>query len=173
MQTNKINQTADAGFSLVELMGALSVIVIMVMSLQGTMFSSIKLRASNSDLETRQTQAYDYIQRLVKVPFGSATDPAPTPAQLTELFDDDQDLGTISLKQIETPASSAGHTFTTSLDGVTTDWRIVVNNDFNSDRLTTGFREGRADLLQVEVFANDVMMLRTMRAASVPNTKKD
>jgi type II secretory pathway pseudopilin PulG len=164
---------AERGFSLVELMGALAVIVIMVMSMQGTMFSSIKIRASNSSVETRQAQAYDYIQRLVKISFGSPTDPAPTPAQLTELFDDDQDLGTVSLKQIQTPATSAGHSFTTSLADLTTAWRIVVNNDFNADQLTDGFREGRPDLLQIEVYANDVLMMRTMRAASVSNTRKD
>ena len=163
----------DQGFSLVELMGALTIVVLMVLALQGSLFSSVQLRKVNGALAQRHNQAYDFMQRLTVLPFGSASDNTVLASQLSELFDDDQDLGSITLKQVETPVGSPGHTFETVLDGVRTRWRAAVHNDLDSDGLATGPREGRADLLVVELFAEDRLMFRTIRAATVPNTVKD
>ena len=165
--------SSEAGFSLIELMGALVVLTIMLLGLQSTLFSSIKTRASNKVQEHRNRLAIDYMQRLKKIPFGTAADPVATAAQLTELLDDDQDFGTVTLQQIDTAPAAPGYSFTTLLEGVTTDWRITINNDLDRSGVADGFREGRQDLFLVEIYAENRLMLRTFRAAGFTNTTKD
>ncbi len=162
-----------AGFSLVELMLSLSLVVVTLILLQSTLFSAIKNRVATAEQDQRNAMAYDLIQRLTAIPFGKQGDPAATGAQLSELFDDDQDLGTVNLKNLQTAPATPGHSFTTNLDGVTTAWRISVTSDLDGDGLTTSFREGRPDLLQIEIYAQGRLMFRTARAAEYTNTRKD
>jgi len=169
----QIRDREERGFSLVELMLSLSLVVLTLILLQSTLFSAIRTRVATAEQDHRNALAYDFVQRLTAIPFGKAGDPPATPAQLSEFFDDDQDLGTVVLKNLETPAGSDGHSFTTTLEGVTTLWRIAVTADLDGDGLTTGFREGRPDLLMIEVYAEDRLMFRTERAAGFPNTRKD
>lgn len=164
---------AQTGFTMVELMGSLTVMILLVMALQSTLFSTVKIRSSNEVQARRFDQAYEYMQRLKQIPFGTPADPPATPAQLTELFDDDQDVGNVTLRQVSTAPGSPGHSFTTQLDDVTTRWRVHVNSDLDRDGSATGFREGRPDLLLIEVYAEERLMFRTVRAADYANTQKD
>ncbi|MHC4512207.1 MAG: type IV pilus modification PilV family protein [Planctomycetota bacterium] len=169
----KATQSTQSGFTMVELMGALVVCVLLLMSMQSTLFSATKIRSSNEIQAIRCDQAYDYVQRLKLIPFGTSSDPAASPSQLTELFDDDQDLGTVTLRQVSTAPGSPGHTFTTMMDDVTTTWRVRITSDLDRDGAINSFREGRTDLLLVEVYAENQLMFRTMRAADFANTQKD
>lgn len=162
-----------AGFSLVELMLSLGLVVITLILLQSTLFSAVKNRVATAEQDHRNAQAYDLVQRLTAIPFGMQGDPAATGAQLSELFDDDQDLGTATLKSLETAPGTPGHSFSTNFDGIITPWRVSVTADLDGDGKTLGFREGRPDLLQIEVYALDRLMFKTTRAAEFPNTRRD
>lgn len=164
---------AERGFTLVELCASALLSALLLLTLQSTLQSSIRTRTQARTLEVRHAQADEYLQRLTTIPFGTGAEDAPTPAQLTEFFDDDGELGGLTLRQLQTPAGSAGHGFTTESDGVTTLWRVSINDDLDGDGAATGAREGRPDLLRIEIFAEDRLMFRTMRAADVPNTRRD
>ena len=152
---------------------AIALTILLLFALQSTLFSTTKMRVSVKTQDERNEQSYDFVRRLQVIAFGTPANPAATGPQLSEFFDDDQDLGGITLKQIETAPGNAGHSFTTVRRGVTTDWRVLVSADFNGDGLTTGVREGRADLVQIEVYAENRLMFRTFRAADYPNTIGD
>lgn len=170
-----MNEHTDrqAGFTLVELSASAVLAAVLLLTLQSTLQSSIRSRQNAQRIEVVHAQAYDYLQRLQAMPFGTGSEGAATPEQLTELFDDDDDHGPLTLRQVQTPAGSAGHAFTTRNDGVTTGWRILVADDLDGDGRSDGTREGRPDLLQIEIFAENRLMFRTRRAAEVANTRKD
>lgn len=161
------------GFSLLELCASAALAALLLLTLQSTLQSSIHTRMQSRVLEIRHSQADDYLQRMLVIPFGTGSEPAPTPAELTEFFDDDAELGPITLRQIQTPAGEPGHSFTTAREGITTLWRIAVTDDLDGDGTSIGMREGRPDLLGIEIYADNRLMLRTVRAADVPNTRKD
>lgn len=165
--------SSETGFSLVELMLSLGLVVITLVLLQSTLFSAVKNRVATAEQDHRNAHAYDLMQRLTAIPFGKQGDPAATGTQLTELFDDDQDLGIVTLKSLETGPGTPGHSFSTIFDGISTRWRVTVTADLDGDGNTTSFREGRIDLLQIEVFALDRLMFRTSRAAEFVNTRRD
>lgn len=163
----------ERGVTLLELTAALTLAVIILLTLQSTMLSSIQGRERTRVLEARVSQAHEYLQRLLVLPFGTTLDATPTDTQLTELFDDDMDLGAITLMQVRTAPGAPGHSFTTTRDQVETDWRIVVGQDLDRDGALGGFREGRSDLLLIEIFADNRLMFRTLRAADFANTTRD
>jgi hypothetical protein len=161
------------GFTLVELCGASVLAAVLLLTMHTTLQSSVRSRRDGLGNETRQTQAYEFLQRLQELPFGTGTEGAPTAEALTELFDDDDELGDLSLRQVQTPVGVPGHGFTTDLDGTRTRWRIVVSDDLDGDGRNDGPREGRPDLLRIEILADDRLMFRTLRAAEVANTRRD
>lgn len=154
-----------------ELMISIVLIVPLMFVLHSTLTSATKGRVAAARVDHRSALAHDYCQRLLRIPFGAALDSAATGAQLSELFDDDQNLGSASLKSLE--VGDVEHRWTTQLDGVETDWSCRVSSDLDGDGQKTGFREGRTDLLRIVIFAGGTMMFETIRAAGLANTRKD
>ncbi|MCC6670786.1 MAG: hypothetical protein IT458_06990 [Planctomycetes bacterium] len=163
----------ERGFTLIEVTVMLLFAALMMLTLQSSMLSTVKTRQRTHVTDVLQAQAHEFLQRLLVIPFGAPGDPAATADQLTELFDDDADLGNVTLRQVSVAPAQPGHTFATTRDGVTTQWRVAISNDLDGDGVASGFREGRPDLLAIEVFANDRLMFRTMRAADFANTRRD
>jgi hypothetical protein len=163
----------EHGFTIVELTAALAFAVLMLLTLQTTLTSTVKTRERTNRHDAVQGQAYEYLQRLMVIPFGLTTDGAASALQLSELFDEDADLGNVTLQQVRVDVGQTGHVFRTLRDDVTTDWRVLVSNDLDRDGLTTGPREGRPDLLQIEVWADNRLMFRSLRAADFVNTRRD
>jgi type II secretory pathway pseudopilin PulG len=164
---------SESGFSLVEVVAALTMAVFLVLSVQSTLIASVHSRQS-AELDTlRQDQAWRYLQRLRAIPFGNGTLGAATPAQLSELLDDDGDLGTVTFRQVSEASGTDGLAFTTDILGRETRWQIAVSNDLDGDGATTGLREGRQDLFRIEIVANGVRLFTTMRAADLANTIPD
>lgn len=165
---------AERGFSLVEVTTAAALLVILLYGLHSTMLSAVTGRATVNRTDRMSALASEYLDRLQTVPFGSGNSMA-TPAQLQELFDDDQDFGTVTLRQLRVAANQEGHWFVGTQDGVTGRWRIRVTDDLNGDGDAddTAWREGRADLLGIEIWFDDRLVLRAVRAAPVEETNSD
>lgn len=161
----------EGGFSMTELMISVALVVPMMIVLHSTLSSATKSRVNADHTDHRTSLAYDYTQRLVRIPFGTALDSAAVGSQLSELFDDDQDLGTATLKSLE--VGDKTHQWTTVIEGVTTSWLCQVSSDLDGDGTKTGFREGRTDLLRISLWANGSLMFDTTRAAGFANTRKD
>ena len=163
----------EAGFTLLELLACGALATVMLLTLQSTLRSSIQSRQKARELESHQALAFEFLQRLTAIPFGDGSEPAVSAEQLTELFDDDDDFGTAVLRQVRVDAGRAGHAFATSIGGRRTQWRILVSNDLDGDGTVAGGREGRTDLLGIQIFADEKLMFRTVRAAPVENTVRD
>lgn len=163
----------EAGFTLLELLACGTLATVMLLTLQSTLRSSIQSRQKARELESHQGLAFEYLQRLTGIPFGDGSEPAVSGSELTELFDDDDDFGTVVLRQVRVDAGRAGHAFTTSIGSRRTQWRILVSNDLDGDGTVGGGREGRTDILGIQIFADEKLMFRTVRAAPVENTVRD
>ena len=163
----------ERGFTLVETAVALTLSIVLLYTLHATLRSSIGARQATEQEHRVMRIAADYVARLRDVPFGNAMQPAASGAQLDELFDDDLDLGTVTLLQLRSAPHLPGHTFAMSSAGVTGRWRVRVTSDLDGDGSMTGAREGRDDIVRIEVYFDDRLMFTTMRAHEPANTTKD
>ena len=165
---------AERGFSLVEVGTAMALMAIMLYGLHATMYSAVKGRGTVKQADRVGAIANDFVDRLEALPFGTSNGGASSTA-LAELFDDDQDLGTLTLRQIRVDADDPGHWFDATINGVTGRWRIKVSGDMNNDGDETdvAWREGRNDLLAIIIWFDDRIVLRTTRSAPVEETTFD
>ena len=111
--------------------------------------------------------ASDLMDRLFNIDFGNSGDAAPTGAQLTELFDDDADLGTASLTGMRLEPTQEGYNFTLANFPYNGQWTVRVGADLNLDSDETDEWEGRDDLLRIDVFYAGSLVLSSMRTREV------
>jgi hypothetical protein len=150
----------EAGFTLIEMAASLALAMVMLIALHNTLRSSVSAR-KDAELQHRiDTMAANLLMRLREINFGKTTDPAPTTAALDELFDDDEDYGSITLMQLRPNV-----TFTTSGAGMVGTWRVSVSDDLNGDGDTADPREGRPDLVRVVISFNGIQQYATLRSA--------
>lgn len=163
---------SERGFSLVEVGTAMALMAIMLYGLHATMYSAVKGRGTVKQADRVGAIASDFVDRLEALPFGTINGGVSSTA-LEELFDDDQDLGTATLRGLRVPANDAGHWFEATVDGVTGRWRVKVSGDLNNDGDENDTREGRNDLLAIIIWFDDRIVLRTSHAAPVEQTTAD
>jgi len=173
MTTTRPRGNGEAGFTLVETVITMVVAVMMLYGLHATLNTSIKGRKSAQELSVAHVHAMDFLARLRQITFGQATDPAPSSTMLDNLFDDDQNLGTITLHQLVVAPPAPGYTFTMHQGGTVGTWRVKVSRDLNHNGVIDGLREGRDDLLGIEIYFNGRLMAASMRAADPDFTTKD
>jgi hypothetical protein len=159
--------------TMIELAIALVLTSLLLYALHSTLQSSIRGRRAVARDDAVMRLARDYMDRLTVIPFGNATDPAPAPDQLTELFDGDGDLGNITLHQVRVPATSPGRSFSVDAGGSRGRWQVKVSDDLNGDGSVGGPREGRPDLLRLEIRCDGRLQLATLRAAAPEATTRD
>lgn len=169
--SNDIKQMG--GFSLIEAMLTLVLSVFLLSTLHATLKSSLSSRESTERNHQIHEMGSDYLAKLRQLPFGTPLDPTPTGPQLSELFDDDQDLGTITLNQLLVQPDHPGHTFAVASDGLSGTWRIRLTNDLDGDQSIAGPREGRADLMRIEIYFDERLILESLRAGDVALTVLD
>lgn len=174
MTAHTATQSApQAGFTLMEVAVVLVFATLMVLTLQSSMLATVKTKQRTASSDAVQTQAYEFLQRLSAIPFGTATDGPATAAQLDELFDADTDLGNVTLRQLLVAPTAPGFAFTTRRDGVATTWRVHVSTDLDGDGTLSGFREDRPDIAAIAIFAGDRRLFHSVRAADYVNTRRD
>ena len=173
-QTNDAKR-AERGFTLVETAAVLAVSIFLLYALHTTLTSSVKSREVSDRMHRTSVLTAEYLERIRGLPFGRNTDPAPAGSQMTELFDDDQEFGTITLHQLKVLPTEQGHTFqTTSGTGsVSGTWRIKVSTDLDGNGTVDGPREGRDDIFRVEIYFNNQLQRETLIAADPAFTKED
>ena len=128
-----------------------------------------------------QMKGQDLVDLMLVLPTGTPTDPDPTAEQLDEMFDGDDDPGTITLYQLSrAPLLSTGWEFSLTSFEIPGTWRVRADFDMNGDGLigvavpaTAEFDESdQAAIAQMEsdskvfvlrVFFNDQLILMTNR----------
>jgi type II secretory pathway pseudopilin PulG len=165
---------AERGFSLVEVTTGVALMAIMLYGLHATMLSAVTGRSTVKRTDRAGAIARDFMDRLQSLPFGTSNG-GVSAAALDELFDDDQDLGTATLRQLRVPANDLGHWFVATIDGLAGRWRVKVTADLNDDgdEADVAWREGRNDLLAIQIWFDDRIVLRATRAAPVEETTAD
>ncbi len=162
-----------SGCSLIEAVLTLTLSVFLLYTLHTTLQSSISARESTQRNHQIQEMGNDYLAKLRQIPFGTPTDPAPSGSQLSELFDDDQDLGSISLSQVLVQPDHPGHTFGVASDGLIGIWRVRTTNDLDGNQSIDGLREGRPDLMRIEIYFEERLVIEALRASDVALTVTD
>lgn len=161
------------GFTLLELTVSLLLASLLLYAVHTSLQTSIRgRRAAEQNHRTFQI-ALDLLDRLREIPFGSPTDPAPTSLQLTELFDDDNVTGTITLSQLRVAPTAPGYSFDVAANNVVGTFEVHVSDDLDGDGANTGPREGRPDLFRLAILFNGRLQIATLRAAEPDFTVKD
>ena len=163
----------NAGFSLVELVAALTLSIVLLYALHSTLRSSISARQTSDRVYRVNQMAEQFVHRLRQIPFGKPSDGVATGGQLSGLFASTLSAGTTTLHQVKVAHDQPGHSFVTTGNGVNGTYRIKVSSDLDGDSALSGAREGRDDLLRIEVWFNDRMLAATLRAAEPSETTKD
>lgn len=153
----------QGGFTLVETCVTMVSCVVMLLAFHAATRTSIDTRREVQSSYVRRGVARDFVARLRRLPFGNDGDAAVTASQLTELFDADEDLGGVTLHQLKVRADLPGHTFQLAGEGVAGTWSVRVTGDLNGDGDTADDREGRGDLLRLEVTYEGRLVLETVR----------
>ena len=171
-ETRKPN--GEQGFTLIEVCALMVISVFLLYALHTSLQASIKSRSLADRTHRVSALASEYLSRLRAIPFGQGGDVDATALQMTELWDDDQDMGNTTLHAITVPADEQGFTFTTATnDGMNGTWRIKVSDDLDGNGLVDEDRDGRNDILRVEIFFNDVLQRQTLIATEPAFTKED
>ncbi len=107
----------------------------------------------------------ELLDRLFRLDFGQSGAASVTAAQLDELFDDDDDLGSGTLSSLRIQPGSRGFQFTIAEFPWGGTFEVRVDSDLNGDGDEADDREGRADLLRINVLCDGVLVLESLRCA--------
>ncbi len=162
------------GFTLVEVTVSMVVSVILLLALHTGTKTAIDTRKRVEREFAINQAACRLVARLMRVPFGHLVGRlAPSSAQLDEVFDDDDDAGTLSLAQLLVAPDHDGYRFQAISRLGSGRWEVRITNDLNGDGDNTDAREGRADLFRIEVFFAGRPIVQTLREAPAAQTQTD
>ncbi len=157
--------SGQEGFTLIDATITLLVSVLMLYTLHSGTQTSMSARRASERIYAAHLQGMDFMERVRKIPFGQASDPTPTAAQLQEFFDDDDDLGSITLTQLKVSPTASGYQFKMASKGLIGTWELKVTDDLDGDGNNTGPREGRSDLLKIEIYFEGKIMFQSLRTS--------
>ena len=167
------DRPTEAGMTLIEVTFAMVMTALAMVALHSTLSASVEGREAASDSQQVHSLGLELLERIKELPFGSASESPATPGALTELFDDDQDLGSASLSQLVVAADQTGHVFGVAANGVTGTWEVRVTRDLDGNGAIDGPRDGRDDLVRIEILFDGRPMFETFRAAAPAETVPD
>lgn len=165
------------GFSLVEVVLTFSILAIATTALGLVELSNSRRSQHLKQRDISFARGQAIMERILRVPFGTPGAAAATPQQLDILFGSDQDVRQLTLTQIQQNDTNgdgivddAPLTFT--LEGVEDAgvWEVFIDADLDGngtiEPLIDGVetREGRNDLLRLEIRRDGKTVLKTLRA---------
>lgn len=159
----------EGGFTLIEVMLSTCVLATVFVVVGNAMVSSVQRTVEMKQRNIVVTQSWKFAERLQRIPYG-AGDADATAAQYDNLFDDDGNLGDVSLRSIRTEVGEEGMRFRLIGFEVDGDWEVQVNEDLNGDGDTSDVNEDTGGLMRIEVFFNGRSVLKTYRAQPAEST---
>jgi hypothetical protein len=153
------------GFTLVQ--------AVVVVAMMAAILSTIGVGLRAGHVANRENQRKEQLtrvgsevmERLFKIPFGATTDEPATAAQLNELFDGDDDLGTATLCSLRVAAGRPGLHFQLEEFPFGGEFEVRVDHDLDGDGRITGAREGGGDLFRIVILHDGTPILESIRAA--------
>ena len=172
-----MNRKSQAGFSLIEVLLTFSILAVATTALGLVELSNSQ---RTQDLKRRDIafgRGQAIMERILRVPFGSPDAAAASSLQLDILFGSDEDVRQVSLTQLQQRDLNGDGVVDDprikfTLEGVEDhgEWMIFIDNDLDGNGLiepvidTVETREGRSDLLRIEIRRNGKTVLKTLRA---------
>lgn len=157
--------SGEAGFSIVETFIVLSMLMAVLAAVAAGVRSAHQASAELRRQADVSRVAAEFMDRLTRISFGSPGDPAPTTADLDELFDDDAILGSATLSSMVQKSTDPGFSFQMAnfqWGGV---WEVRVTADLNNDGDELDDAEGLTDIFRINIFYNTRLVLQTLQAA--------
>jgi len=165
---NKSRNSRSSGFTLVEVVLGISVLLICTLALGFSLQAGAVAARQLQEEQVILAQSQTYVDRIVAQEFGQSYDPDPTAAQIEEVFDSDSDPGSASIHQLSRwPAGDSGWKFTLGDFLVEGEWRILVDQDLNGDGTISGDLETGSRVFRICVFFNDRLILQTHRSKEI------
>jgi len=176
----------QAGFSMVEVIMTFSILLVATTALGLTELSNSRRSQELKERDIAFGRGQAIMERILRVPFGSPGATAASGAQLDMLLGSDGDVRAISLTQLQQRDDNADGVADTppirfTLEGVEDngEWEIFIDADLDGngriepviDGVET--REGRSDLLRIEIRRNGRTVLRTLRARTPQEQDED
>jgi len=167
----------EAGFSLIEVILTFSILAVATTALGLVELSSAR---RSQDLKSRDiafARGQAIMERILRMPFGAPGSSAATAAQLDIVFGSDEDVRAVSLMQLQQQDRNGDGIvddapFRFHLKGVEDKglWEVFIDADLDGNgRIETMLngiptREGRSDLMRIEIRRNGKTVLKTLRA---------
>ncbi|MCK6461630.1 MAG: prepilin-type N-terminal cleavage/methylation domain-containing protein [Planctomycetes bacterium] len=172
-----MKRQSQAGFSLVEV-----VLTFAIMAVATTALGLVELSNSRRTQELKERdiafgRGQAIMERILRMPFGA---PGATPATAQKfdiLFGSDEDVRQVSLTEVQQRDDDSdgvvdGGPIRFTLEGVEDkgEWEVFIDSDLDGngtiepvvDGIET--REGRTDLMRIEIRRNQRTVLKTLRA---------
>jgi len=175
-------RTGEQGFSLIEVVLTFSILAVATVALGLVEISNARRSQDLKERDIAFARGQAFMERILRMPFGAPNPPAMTGAQYDTLFGTDNDVRGISLTQLEQKDTN-GDGFVDQepirfkLESVedSGEWEVYVDADLDGNGEieptivdgsgnTFETREGRTDLLRIELRRNGKLVLKTLRA---------
>lgn len=165
------------GFSLVEVVLTFSILAVATTALGLVELSNARRSQDLKQRDIAFARGQAIMERILRVPFGAPGASPATPQQLDVLFGSDEDVRQLTLTQLQQLDRDADGVIddkplTFTLDGVEDRgvWQVIIDNDLDGNGVIEPVidgvetREGRSDLLRLEIRRNGRTVLKTLRA---------
>jgi prepilin-type N-terminal cleavage/methylation domain-containing protein len=172
-----MKQRGQAGFSLIEVILTFSILAVATTALGLTELSNARRSQELKERDIAFGRGQAIMERILRVPFGSPGAAAATGQQLDILFGSDADVRQVTLTQLQQRDVNGdglvdAEPIRFTLEGVEDrgEWEVFIDSDLDGngaiETMVNGVetREGRSDLLRVEIRRNGKTVLRTLRA---------
>ena len=167
----------QAGFTLIEVMLTFAILAIATTALGLVELGNQRRKQHLKSRDIAFARGQAIMERILRMPFGTPGATQLTNVQYDSLFGTDADVRTMSLTQIQQRDNDADNIVDAppirfKLDGVEDrgEWEVFVDNDLDGNGVIEPIidgvetREGRTDLLRIEIRRNQRTVLRTIRA---------
>ncbi|MEM8885541.1 MAG: prepilin-type N-terminal cleavage/methylation domain-containing protein [Planctomycetota bacterium] len=177
MTETKRKRRNKAGFSLIEVVITFSILAVATISLGLVELSNARRSQDLKERDISFARGQAFMERILRMPFGAPNPAAMTGNDYDRLFGTDDDVRSISLTQLEQRDTNGdgvidGGPVRFKLEGVedSGEWEVFVDGDLDGNGVIedqvagVATREGRGDLLRIEIRRNGRTVLKTLRA---------
>ena len=173
----KTHKSAQSGFTMIEVILTFAILAIATTALGLVELGNSQRQQHLKARDIAFARGQAFMERILRMPFGTPNATGLTNQEYDTLFGTDDPVTTMSLTQIQQKDMDGdGDVDETPirfmLKGVEDEgiWEVFVDSDLDGNGLIEPLidgvdtREGRSDLLRIEIRRNQKIVLRTIRA---------